>query len=270
MADPETFAEHVETPYGSVERGPVRYLPVESGGEVIGYLYAGVKEKGASYIRRLGTQENRVGFAGATVWSQRLLEARKDGLSPEDALRRWIGAEERPQAGAVPAGAQFAEASSTEELRQLANPGRAEDLLPPWMREPGSGGMQTERRAPGEWEPMGPMRTEYPEGYRLVSDTPVRYLPVYEGDTLLGYVWAAESDDAAGFAERTLPGGRGARALTAWIRRFGQCKSEGLTPLQGLRRWKGAAEDPVAGRVPADAPEGRASDSAEVETYTWR
>ncbi|WP_460999023.1 hypothetical protein [Streptomonospora sediminis] len=127
-----------------------------------------------------------------------------------------------------------------------------------------------DRRAAGDWGPIGPVRTEYPEGYRLVSGGPVRYLPVYQGDTLLGYVWAAESDDAAGFAERTLPGGKGARALTAWIRRFEECKSEGVTPLQGLRRWKGAAEHPVAGRVPAGAQEGTAADSKEVAAYTWQ
>ena len=40
-----------------------------------------------------------------------------------------------------------------------------------------------------------------------------------------------------------------------WTERLARCGHEGLRPLQALRRWVGAAEDPVGGAVPAEARE---------------
>lgn len=84
------------------------------------------------------------------------------------------------------------------------------------------------------------------------SDTPVRYLPVVRKGVLLGFLWATETDDAAGFlaldaAEKP--------AERFWADRIAQSEREGLRPLQILRRWKGEAEDPVGGAVPPEARE---------------
>ncbi|MDA0567729.1 hypothetical protein LG943_25905 [Streptomonospora sp. S1-112] len=246
--------------YGTRVSGPVRYLPVLLGGEVIGYLYASVRGNAASYIRRLGARATREGAEGAVEWARRLRAAHREGLTPQEALERWIGAEEHPHAGAVPVGTGFAEAESYEELMQRANPGYVEPEVPQ-VPMYDSEGTPLDRDQPGGWGPIGPLRTEDPEGYRMVSLTPVLYYPVLRGGAGLGYVWAAEAGDAAGFAPRVEARGAGYRARTAWVDRFKLGKREGRTPLETIRWWKGAAEDPVAGRVPSEAQEQRAADS---------
>ncbi|MUL43265.1 hypothetical protein FZ103_19190 [Streptomonospora sp. PA3] len=243
--------------YSAKVSGPVRYLPVELGGEVIGYLYAGVRTSGASFIRRLSAQDVKTGFQAARVWSERLEEGYAARLPAEETLRRWIGAEEHPIAGAVPRRAEFAELGSYEELRQLANPDHSEPPVPPAPPEPEffPDGTPTDRSK--GWGPLGPFTTNGP-GYKMATDSAVRYLPAYRGDVLLGYLWVAETDDAAGFVPRAKARADGHRAERRWIDRMREAESQGLPPSEMLRSWIGAEEDPKAGRLPSDAAEQRA------------
>ncbi|MDT0304223.1 hypothetical protein [Streptomonospora wellingtoniae] len=57
--------------YATKVSGPVRYLSVELGGVVIGYLYTGVRTNGASFLRRFSAQGVKEGFKAAKVWSAR-------------------------------------------------------------------------------------------------------------------------------------------------------------------------------------------------------
>ncbi|GAA1763743.1 hypothetical protein [Streptomonospora arabica] len=250
--------------YSAQVSGPVRYLPVELGGAVIGYLYAGVRTSGASFLRRLSAQGVKEGFNAAKVWTERLEQAYAERLPAEEALRRWIGAEEHPVAGAVPAGAEFTELGGYEELRRLANPGHTEAPVPPAPPEPEYFPDGTPVDRSKGWGPLSPFRTDSP-GYTMATDSAVRYVPAYRGDLLLGYLWVAESDDAAGFVPRVKARVDGHRAESRWISRMKEAESNGLSPFGMLRSWVGAEEDPNAGSIPADAEEQRAPNLGELK-----
>ncbi|WP_052809289.1 hypothetical protein [Streptomonospora alba] len=233
---------------------------------VIGYLYTAVRGNSASYLRRLAAQDTEPGFDGAVVWSQRLSDAYQAGLPAQEALRGWIGAEEHPTAGAIPPGAKFTELGDYEELRQLANPGHVEPPLPGPPPEPGYFPDGTPFDRSKGWGPLGPLTTDGP-GYKSATDSAVRYVPAYRGDFLLGYLWAAETDDAAGFVPRVKARLDGHIAESRWTTRMQRCESEGLSPLAMMRSWIGAEEDPTAGRIPVGVEERRAPGLPELNVH---
>lgn len=103
-----------------------------------------------------------------------------------------------------------------------------------------------------------------PDGWPWTTDGPVRYVPAVDDGGLLGYLWAAESDDAAGFVPAAAAGDRGDNADVAWVGRLRAAKASGLTPLGALRHWAGRTPDDArCGRVPRDA-EARAASLAEL------
>jgi hypothetical protein len=105
------------------------------------------------------------------------------------------------------------------------------------------------------WEPtLSPWKlsdTDFP----AVTEAAIRYLPVTRGDVVLGYLWASVADDAADSMERADAGEDGWNAGGIWVPRLREAANEGLTPLQALRKWKGAPEDPRGGAIKADAQE---------------
>ncbi|MEV0590888.1 hypothetical protein [Nonomuraea cavernae] len=92
-----------------------------------------------------------------------------------------------------------------------------------------------------------------PEGYPRTTESAVRFIPVLFGDTVVGYLWAAVTDDAARYVARAGAGDAGPNAGVAWVRRLRWAKANGLTPLRALRHWVGRAEDVRAGHLPVDA-----------------
>ncbi|MBO0805759.1 MAG: hypothetical protein J2P25_22135, partial [Nocardiopsaceae bacterium] len=70
-----------------------------------------------------------------------------------------------------------------------------------------------------------------PDDYPGTTSSAVCYLPVALIGILIGYLWAAETDDAAGFVERPAAGGPAAVAGAEWARRRRQAKREGLSPM---------------------------------------
>lgn len=111
---------------------------------------------------------------------------------------------------------------------------------------------RTDGTAPAPATPPPPRGGGTPRRYAASTDAPVRYLPVVRAGVLLGCLWAAEAEDAAGFVARDAAGGPAERF---WAERIARCAHDGLRPLKVLHRWAGEVEDPVGGAVPAEARE---------------
>lgn len=88
-----------------------------------------------------------------------------------------------------------------------------------------------------------------PDDFAWTTDAPVRYVPVAKAGNLLGYLWAATTDDAAAFVVREAQGSDAFNASAAWVERLRWAKGRGMTPLQALRHWAGTPEDDRAGAV---------------------
>lgn len=88
-----------------------------------------------------------------------------------------------------------------------------------------------------------------PDDFAWTTDAAVRYMPVVRAGNLLGYLWAAVTDDAAGFVVREAQGSDAFNASAAWVERLRWAKARGMTPLQVLPHWSGAPEDDRAGSV---------------------
>ncbi|MFB4271504.1 hypothetical protein [Nonomuraea sp. GTA35] len=90
-----------------------------------------------------------------------------------------------------------------------------------------------------------------PESYPRTTSSAVRYVPVVLRETVVGYLWAAVTDDAAGYLRREDGGDDAVNSSIGWIQRLRWAKANGLTPLEALRHWAGQQEDDRAGKVPA-------------------
>jgi ADP-ribosylglycohydrolase len=104
------------------------------------------------------------------------------------------------------------------------------------------------RRGPMSEDPQF-QTVSAPDDFAWTTDAAVRYVPVVKAGNLLGYLWAAVTDDAAGFVVREAQGSDAFNASAAWIERLRWAKSRGMTPLQALRHWAGAPADERAGTV---------------------
>lgn len=93
-------------------------------------------------------------------------------------------------------------------------------------------------------------RTVYaPPRFPRTTDSPVRFFAVVLRDKVVGYLWAAITDDSAGFVVRKSAGADAFNAGVQWTERLRWAKENGFTPLQALRHWVGDEEDPKAGAV---------------------
>ena len=132
------------------------------------------------------------------------------------------------------------------------------------------GGRPGEDRARA-WGPLSPFTADR-RTYPPVTTGPVRYLPIRRagggrdgrdsGDGgVLGYLWAAETDDAASFVAAARAGAAGAAVKGHWISWLVERRSEGLSPLRALER--AAAVDTGGG---APAPGSAASTAPDLAT----
>jgi hypothetical protein len=92
-----------------------------------------------------------------------------------------------------------------------------------------------------------------PESYADTTESAVRFVPVLKGAAVMGYLWAAVTDDAADYIPREDADVDGFNVSVEWVQRLRWAKANGLTPLQLLRRWVGEPEDPQAGRIEPDS-----------------
>ncbi|WP_158891577.1 hypothetical protein [Amycolatopsis anabasis] len=199
------------------------YVPVTKSGEVIGYLWASAADDDASFVRKVTNS------ADADLrWYERLDRAEADGLTPREALRRWVGEPEDTEAGGISPGTVERWAPNSQALLELANPSLARKATPV-------------------------------AGYPASAEGAVRYLPITLDDQVLGYLWAAETEDAAGYVRRASAGADGLRAGTWWRSRLAEAREAGLPPLAALRNWVGLPSYLESGGIAADAEEGRAA-----------
>lgn len=73
-----------------------------------------------------------------------------------------------------------------------------------------------------------------PARYARATSGPVRYGPVCTADTVLGYLWVSDRDDAAGFEPRTAAGDEGGNAGVYWYQRLRAAKARDLRPSEAL------------------------------------
>jgi len=227
-----------EPGYGSMTGQRVRYLPITRGDEVLGYLWAAEDGDAAGYVRQVAAGTD--GLKAGALWRTRLAESKRDGLTPVEALRRWIGVPGYLGFGGITTEAEEAEVPDLQALLHIA-------------RKPGT--PEQPKRLPSRAQPTLRELTSMPSplpNYRFLTDGPVRYLPVTRGSQVLGYLWAAESDDAADFMSRLDAEADGTYAQGWWIARLSEAHREGLRPLEALRRWAGGPEDPVGGGASVD------------------
>ncbi|MGI5490327.1 hypothetical protein [Microtetraspora malaysiensis] len=93
-----------------------------------------------------------------------------------------------------------------------------------------------------------------PDAYPRTTSAAVRYVPIIKDDVVIGYLWAATTDDAAQYVPREQAGDAALDAAVAWTRRLRWAKANGVTPLRALQHWAGESEDSRAGKVPVEAP----------------
>ncbi|MFI8834125.1 hypothetical protein ACIGPN_24260 [Streptomyces afghaniensis] len=106
-----------------------------------------------------------------------------------------------------------------------------------------------------------------PPRYRNHTDKPVRYITVAdkENGAVLGYLWAGDEDDAAGWEPRQAGGPHAVNEGGLWIRRLRSAKERGLRPSQTLAELYGDPQPGGRGRpLPGSLTE--APNAAAVET----
>lgn len=238
------FAESRPRSYAHTTRTPVVHLPVMLNGLHIGYLWAGMDDGSAGFIRRNEFLEQA--FEAPFVWSRRLRDAHAQGLPSREAIRQWAGRPEDPRGGGVPAGAPEEVADGTRALSELANPDAERHSWDSFRHGELPDGTPMDRS-----EGWGPLHFELPPGYDLITDGPVRYLPVVQGDLVLGYLWSGGT--AALFLPRADAAAPGSDAMGAWVQRLRDLYAQNVPASEALARGRTMTADPVAGAVPADA-----------------
>lgn len=91
-----------------------------------------------------------------------------------------------------------------------------------------------------------------PDEFPITTDGAVRFVPVTRRGTVVGYIWAAVANDAAGYVPREAAGDDGFNTGVRWVERLLWAKANGLAPLDVLAQWAGQPEDDRAGYVPPD------------------
>lgn len=120
---------------------------------------------------------------------------------------------------------------------------------------------------PTEFGDLSPWTLERTE-FRGVSQAPVHCFPVTLRGQLIGYLWASETTDAAGFYPRWGMGVAGWEARGAWRGRLKEAWDAGLSAWEAVQFWVGEPEDPRGGGVAADAEGQVLPDSQDVYRLT--
>lgn len=102
--------------YAETANGPVSYLALRDGEQVLGYLWWSDAEGAADYLGDLRAAPR--GFAAGPPWRDALLRAKARGLSPSDAVHEFLVHPPRSHRGALDTRQQ--EASSFAELRRIS------------------------------------------------------------------------------------------------------------------------------------------------------
>ncbi|WP_138453279.1 hypothetical protein [Nocardia cyriacigeorgica] len=237
--------------YDRWTRFPVIYLPVVRRGEIIGYLWAGIGSRGAAgYMRRLSTDPDNA--TCPEFWNERLDENYRRKLTPEQAIRHWIGHPEDPRCGGIPADAAVQQATSKQALWDQLNPeGPPMDEGPliqdaEWIPD---------SRAPGGYRLCSTPHVVTPPSYSAYTSTTVHYLPIVKDGNLIAYLWASPTEQAADYLPISRAGEQARIAAGLWHMRLSDHYAAGTPPLDALRRCRDYPHDRLSGAIPTDARE---------------
>ncbi|MGW5105767.1 hypothetical protein [Nocardia sp. NPDC004123] len=215
--------------YDAWTRLPVFYFPITVGDTLIGYLWGSQDGKSAGFFRNLASAVDRVKFA--VYWNNRLEETYGMGLTPAEAIEYWRGRPGDPQLGAIAGDAERGESRTIQELALRLNPDKPLGDGP-WVQDGTFPSGSPEDRSEGFSAIAPSPTTTYPEE----TASAVIYLPVSLKGTIVGYVWASTSDDAAGYIPRTAVGHTGFVAGGLWRSRLINAHMAGLSALDAVRR----------------------------------
>ncbi|MGL4745265.1 MAG: hypothetical protein ACRCYX_02600 [Dermatophilaceae bacterium] len=88
-----------------------------------------------------------------------------------------------------------------------------------------------------------------PDDYAYLTSQPVDYVAVGDDNGILGYLWAADADDAAGYQARQARGDLAHNAGIPWAAQLRESKAQGLTPSHALAQLGIHPAPPDAGAV---------------------
>ncbi|MEU6580760.1 hypothetical protein [Nocardia sp. NPDC046763] len=249
----------VMTPnYDAWTRLPVFYLPVTLGDVLVGYLWGSQNGSSAGFFASFELGVNRV--KTIVYWNDRLEETYRMGLTPIEAVRYWLGKPADPQFGGIAGDAEQREARTIQELALQLNPDKPIGEGP-WVQDGTYPSGSPEDRSEG-FSAIAPVpTTTYPDE----TSSAVIYLPVSLKGTIVGYVWASTTDDAAGYIPRTAVGHTGFVAGGLWRARLINAHMAGLSALDAVRRCRSLpANSPGTFGVIEPIPEQKAPTLADL------
>ncbi|MFF4738726.1 hypothetical protein ACFY2W_23010 [Streptomyces sp. NPDC001262] len=93
-------------------------------------------------------------------------------------------------------------------------------------------------------------RSSGPARYASKTDKPVRYFAVAnDSGAVLGYVWANDEDDAAGWVTRPAGGDEAYNGGYMWLMKLRDAKARGIAPTRALAELLQGSEDIVTTHV---------------------
>ncbi|WP_051133697.1 hypothetical protein [Nocardia paucivorans] len=235
--------------YSPWTRRPVRYLPVVRNGQLIGVLWGATSGKAAGYHRKLDADPDNITCPG--FWYERLTRNYRQGLTPLQAIRSWIGVPEDPRCGGIPPHAVESEATTIQELWDRINPEGPPLGNGPWLQD-------GELPDGSPWDRSQGWSTPHsvvPPTYAQSTDTAVHYYPVTLNGTVVGYLWASPTDQAAQYLPRTAAGRQGTIAAGLWQLRLSDSYAAGLPALEAIRRCRNYPPDFLSGAIDPNTPE---------------
>jgi hypothetical protein len=239
-------------------RKPLIYLPVVLRGELIGCLWGSKMYVSAGFARRFPVPG--VNLDPLLFWEERLDRCYRQGLTPSEAVRRWIRVPERPAGGAIP-DAREREAPSLLALWNQLNP-----TGPPLGPGPDiQDGMFDDGTPLDRADGRGPLiGAPPPPTYHTETGMAIRYLIVTKDGAPIGYIWTSVSGDAAGYLPRAVAGRSGRIAEGLWKTRLNDAYARGEASRAALRYCRKFPMHHLMGGIERDAIEYETSSLAEL------
>ncbi len=244
--------------YSRWTRRPLVYLPVVSGGQLIGYLWAGVGSRAAGYMRRMSVDPDNI--TRPDFWHHRLTTNYHNGFTPEQAIQSWIGAPEDPRCGGIPADATLLQATSKQALWDQLNPEGPPIGEGPWIQDDEFPSGTSADRSKG-WST--PVSAAVPT-YATDAATPVHFIPITKNGEVVAFLWASPTEHAADYLPLRYAGKDGIVGRGLWIARLSGCFAAGRPPIEAIRYCRRFPYDEYSGWIEPDAPEGIAPSLAEL------
>ncbi|MFE3445571.1 hypothetical protein ACFXNW_21280 [Nocardia sp. NPDC059180] len=245
-------------------RKPVRYLPVTSGGRLIGYLWGAVGSNAAGYERCLAADSDNL--TCLSFWFDRLSENYRQGLDPVAAIRQWIGVPEHPRCGGIVAGAVEQQAPSLQHMWAELNPHAEPMGEGPWIQDGEFPSGTPVDRSKG-WSTPDIVS---PPTYAKQTGSPVHYVPVIKDGDLIAYLWASPTELAADYLPVASAGEQARTAAGLWRMRLSDSYAAGTAPLQAIRHFREYPHDFLSGQIAPGARELVASTLDELKSFANR